>query len=134
MRKWLWILLLVVCPILLIGCATIISGRTQKVSVTTTPSDAVITVNNMVQKSPAIFTLDRTFPAYQVKIEKEGYRTIELTLKRGINGWVFGNIVFGGIIGLVIDICDGSVYKFSPSEIEQSLVPEGKDGVVLKVK
>ena len=134
MRKVFKFLVLLLCPILLLGCATIISGRSQKISVSTTPSEAKVTLNGMEQKSPAIFTLDRTVPSYQVTIEKEGYKTVNVTIRRGINGWIFGNIIFGGIIGVVIDCASGSVYSFSPSEIEQNLIQKGSEGVILKVK
>lgn len=134
MKKAFKIIAILLCPIFLLGCATIVSGRSQKISVNTNPDEATITVNGMAQKSPCSFTLDRTTPSYQVKIEKVGYKTVTLTIKRGINGWIFGNIIFGGIIGIVIDCASGSVYSFSPSEIEQSLIPENSDAVVLKVK
>jgi hypothetical protein len=134
MKKIFKIMTILLCPMLLMSCATIVSGRSQKVSVNTNPDEAIVTVNGMVQKSPCSFTLDRTTPSYQVKIEKVGYKTVTLAIKRGINGWVFGNIIFGGIIGIVIDCASGSVYSFSPSEIEQSLVPENSDAVILKVE
>lgn len=133
MQKLFKVVAVMMCPLLLIGCATIVSGRSQKVAIATTPSEAVITINGMVQKSPCVFTLDRTIPMYQIKIEKEGYKTVEISLRRGVNGWIFGNILFGGLIGIAIDICSGSANKFTPSEIEQNLVPVGGDAIVLKV-
>jgi uncharacterized protein YceK len=129
--KWLKVVAIVLCPILLIGCASIISGRTQKVGVTTIPAEAVVICNGMTQSSPCTLILDRTQPVYQITIKKEGYKTIDVKLERGINGWVFGNIVLGGIIGLVIDVADGSCWQFYPGEISQNL---SKDEVVIKVK
>jgi hypothetical protein len=134
MKTWFKVITILFCPLLLLGCATIVSGRSQKVSVNTNPDEAIITINGMVQKSPCFFILDRTIPSYQVKIEKEGYKTVILTLEKGINGWVFGNIIFGGIIGVVIDCVSGSVNSFNPAEISQNLVPEGKDAIVIKTK
>lgn len=106
------------------SCATIVSGRSQQVSVVTTPTDAIVTVGGMKQMAPASFILDRRMGVYQVMVEKEGYEPVVVTLKKGVNGWVFGNIIFGGIIGLVIDIASGSASKFTPSEVEVNLIKQ----------
>ena len=134
MNKLFKVMAILMCPILLSSCATIISGRTQKFSVNTNPDEAIVTVNGISQNSPCSFILDRTTPSYQVKIVKKGYKPVIISIKRGINGWVFGNILLGGIIGLVVDVVSGSVYQFYPSELEQSLIPDGTDGVIIKVE
>ena len=104
------------------SCATIVSGRNQSLPVISYPSGATITLGNMKQTSPATFVLDRRQEVYLVKIEKDGYEPVEVTLKKGMNGWVWGNLVFGGIIGLIIDISTGSASKFVPDEVEVNLV------------
>ena len=124
-----------------INCATIVSGRSQNIPIISNPSGAIVTVGAQRQESPATFILDRRQEVYLVKIEKEGYEPVEVTLKKGINGWVFGNILFGGIIGLIIDISTGSASKFTPNEVEVNLIKkqlslqrmEGKDVLVVKL-
>ena len=112
-----------VCLVItLSGCATIVSGRNQDLPVYSTPSGAIATVGSMKQATPATFTLDRRRGDYVVKVEMDGYESIEVKLKKGVNGWVFGNIVFGGIIGLVIDISTGSASKFTPDEVDVNLI------------
>lgn len=107
-----------------VSCASIVSGRSQQIPVVTNPSGAIVTVGTMTQTSPATFLLDRRQGVYVVKVEKEGYQPIEVVLRKGVNGWVFGNIVFGGLIGLVIDIASGSASKFTPDEVEVNLVQQ----------
>ena len=120
------------------SCATIISGRNQSLPIVSTPSGAIVTIGSQKQPTPATFILDRRMETYVVKIEKEGYEPIEITLKKGVNGWVWGNLLFGligGFIGLVIDMSNGSASKFTPNEIEVNLAKkqiglnnlEGKD-------
>jgi len=121
MKKCIKVLAALLCPILLIGCATIVSGRTQRVSVSTFPSDAKVIVNGAEQQSPCVIMLDRAFPSYQIIIQKEGYKTYTYNLTRGINGWLFGNILLGGIIGVVIDCATSSAYAFSPDNITINL-------------
>lgn len=132
-KNWLLILAILICPILA-SCATIMSTTSQKLPVITTPSKAKVTCNGIEQLSPCTLILDRTVPSYQITIEKEGYKPVTYNLKRGINGWVFGNLLFGGIVGIVIDVADGAVYKFNPSEIDSKLVPKGMDALAIEVK
>ena len=134
MKKLLRVIAIMLCPILLTSCATIISGKTQSLPVSTNPTGAKVTVNGVKQLSPCILVLDRNIPAYTIVIEKEGYATHTFQLKRGVNGWVFGNIIVGGIIGIVIDAATGSMYQFYPGSIDHSLVPEGETVIELKVE
>ena len=141
LRKSLYALTAVCFTIFSISCATIISGRSQELPVTSNPSEAIVTIGSMKQVSPATFILDRRQGVYVVKVQKEGYETVEVTLKKGVNGWVFGNLIFGGIIGLVIDISSGSASKFTPTEVDVNLInkqvgynnTKGKDILFVKL-
>ena len=107
------------------GCATIVSGRSQKIMVATDPSDANVTINNNTQKSPATFNLNKSPGSYTIKIAKEGFKTEEVDLKSSLGGWIFCNAFFGliGIIGIVTDLGSGSAYRFSPNKINKTLTP-----------
>jgi hypothetical protein len=112
------------CALMSVNCATIVSGRNQTVPVITMPDGATVTVGTDQQKSPATFILDRRQEYYVVKVEKEGFKTVTITLKRGNNGWLWGNVLLGGIIGLVVDFSTGSAYKFTPTDINVQLVQD----------
>ena len=66
--------------------------------------------------SPAVTNLKRKY-TYQVSVASDGYETAELGLRRGTNGWVVGNLLFGGLIGLGIDFGTGAAYKIKPDDI-----------------
>lgn len=134
LKKGLYLGMAICLSVSSISCASIVSGRSQHIPVITNPSGAIITVGTMKQVSPATFILDRRQEVYMVKVEKEGYESVEVTLKKGVNGWVFGNIIFGGIIGLVIDIASGSASKFTPDEVEVNLVTKSLSHKDLKDK
>ena len=38
-----------------------------------------------------------------------------------MSGWVVGNILFGGLIGLAIDAISGGMYKLSPAQVSAQL-------------
>lgn len=109
--------------VILSGCATIVSGRSQNIVVETDPSGANVTIDDHLKVSPATFTLKKT-QLYSVRIEKEGFQSQQLEIKRGMGGWIFGNILFGGLIGVAVDVGTGSMYKLSPGNIHQVLVQD----------
>ena len=93
------------------GCATIVSGSGQSVQIDSTPSNAIVNINNFEQgQTPVRVNLDRAQKVASVEIELPGFEPEKIELKRSVNGWVWGNIVFGGIIGVVIDATTGAMY------------------------
>jgi len=105
------------------GCATIVSGTTQKIAVTSNPSDAIAKADNTTtMKTPALFTLDRRND-HILEISKEGYKTATVLIKRTFNGATAGNILIGGIIGTGIDMASGSANKLVPERVDLVLEP-----------
>ena len=140
-KKFICSALVLAVVIFSIGCATIVSGRMQQLPVISSPSGATVTMGSVRQTTPATFLLDRRMGVYEIFIEKEGYEPVTVVIKKGLNCWVFGNIIFGGIIGLIVDIASGSASAFTPSEVEVNLVKErlgshlnGKDMLFVKLK
>lgn len=54
-----------------------------------------------------------------------GYKTAGVSIRSELSGWYFGNIVFGGLIGmLIVDPATGAMWNLSPDKIEQTLSAE----------
>jgi hypothetical protein len=103
------------------GCASIIHGSTQEISIQSNPSGAVIAVNGVRNaQTPATLSLPRK-SAQALEITLDGYRPFQMQLHRGTSGWVWGNIVFGGLIGLVVDASTGAMYKLTPEQVAAQL-------------
>lgn len=109
------------------GCASIVKGRFQAITVTAYPPAVLVTVDGQQITTPAIVNLDTTKAMYVLKFEKEGYETVELKLERKLSGWLLGNIIFGpvAIIGIMIDFASSSAYKLKPQEVDVVLKAEG---------
>lgn len=103
------------------GCATIVSGTTQEVSFQSNPEDAKVSVGGrVIGKTPV--TLQMKKKAGQPLIfEKEGYKTLTMQLDTRMNGWFWGNILIGGLLGSTTDGVSGAVYEYSPSQYMVSL-------------
>lgn len=103
------------------ACGTIIHGTTQQVGISSNPSNASVTINGQTHgNTPMIIDLKRK-NSHMVKIELDGYHPYETNLIRSTSGWVWGNIVFGGLIGLVVDASSGGMYKLTPEQIDAEL-------------
>jgi hypothetical protein len=51
-----------------------------------------------------------------------GYETKKINVECSINGWYFGNIVFGGLIGfLIVDPVTGAMFKLDHPGIYETL-------------
>jgi predicted small secreted protein len=113
---------LVVCQCFMIaGCATIMSSSDQDVQIKSNPIDAQIRVDGMLMgKTPSLISLERK-RRHELTIEKPGYQTRRITLSKKFNWWFAGNLIIGGLIGMIIDFASGAVFRLSPDEIDAKL-------------
>ena len=124
---------------LISSCGTIIHGSRQDVSISSNPGSALVTINNQeIGKTPVTTSLSRK-DNHTVKIELDGYLPYETKFTRKVDGWIAGNIVFGGLIGLAVDAISGGMYKLTPDQIQAELrnrtvsVKQLKNGVYFAV-
>jgi dipeptide/tripeptide permease len=114
--------------LILVGCTTIMHGTSQDIGISSTPSGALVSIDNKsFGKTPLFAKLSRK-DNHLVKIEMAGYQPFEATITRSVSGWVWGNVLFGGLIGLAVDGISGGLYKLSPEQIVATL---GKEGIGL---
>jgi PEGA domain len=105
----------------LAGCATIIHGTKQEVGISSTPTGAAVMIDNKdVGVTPVIRKLSRK-DNHVVRIQMAGYQPFETTLTHSVSGWVWGNVAFGGLIGLAVDAASGGIYKLTPEQVEGAL-------------
>jgi hypothetical protein len=115
------------------GCATIVAKSSQEITVTSTPPGAAVTVTNRAGavvhsgNTPLTVTLKKGAgyfkpENYTLRFTKDGFEPSELHLKGTVSGWYFGNLVFGGLIGMVaVDPATGAMYKLQPDTVEAAL-------------
>ena len=99
------------------SCATIISGSKQNIKFSSNPSLASVFIDEVeMGKTPFEMKLSRK-REHEIMIKLDGYQTYETTLTKKLNGWFFGNILIGGLVGIIIDPITGAMYNLTPKEI-----------------
>ena len=115
------------------GCATIIHGSRQEMFLTCEPRVASVFVDGQYVGNTPLNTRLSRGKDHQLRIELRGYKPFEATLTRRLDGWIFGNILLGGIIGVAVDAASGSMYRLSPRDIYPELTPApGSDSTANK--
>jgi len=124
--------------ILSIGCASIVSKSDYPVTFRSNPSQADIVITDKKGreiyrgKTPATLTLSASsgfFGAsrFDIKASKDGFNDVSSSVTAGVDGWYFGNLLFGGLLGiLIIDPATGAMYKL-PSDHTLNLVEKDAD-------
>lgn len=99
------------------GCATIINGSTQQVSVSSDPPGAqVMADGNPIGVTPLVIDLQRK-SNHIVTVSMDGYHTEQVSVVKVMSGAVAGNILAGGFIGWGIDAASGAQYKLKPDTV-----------------
>jgi hypothetical protein len=62
-------------------------------------------------------------------IDAPGYQATQVPIRSTINPWILGNVVIGGIPGLVVDNATGAAWRPNQTDIHRELTPlEGPPG------
>tara|TARA_Y100001934_G_C12228433_1_gene714157 strand:+ start:470 stop:964 length:495 start_codon:yes stop_codon:yes gene_type:complete len=114
-----------------IGCASITRGSKDTLVINSDPSGANVSLSTgLTGKTPCSFQVSRK-GGFVVKIEKEGYETIEVQVRGQISGGgaagMAGNVLLGGIIGAGVDAATGATKDLKPNPIDVKLVPIKQD-------
>ena len=115
------------------GCATIVARSSQEITITSVPEGAAVKINNKggaavhsgstpmtvtLKKGRGYFKAER----YTIHLAKDGYQVRDIVVQGEVNGWYFGNVLFGGLIGLLaVDPATGAMYTLKPKEVTTTL-------------
>jgi hypothetical protein len=103
------------------GCASIVNGQNQSVSVETrTPAGPVSGAQCKLSNnkgtwfltSPGSATVNRSYENLAVRCEKESLEPGLASVQSSTKPMAFGNILFGGIIGAGVDMSTGAAYDY----------------------
>lgn len=125
--------LLAATSLILTSCASIFGKTDYPVTLTSNPSGSKVTITDEEGKkffegvTPTQATLKSGKSyfnklEYAIDFEKDGYDKKTINVAGELNPWYFGNIVFGGLIGMIIvDPLTGSMFKIKQEVIDAQL-------------
>ena len=105
----------------MVGCASIVNGQNQSVSVETrTETGPIAGANCKLSNNkgtwfvttPGSTIVQRSYEDLSVRCEKESNEPGMASVKSSTKAMAFGNILFGGIIGAGVDISTGAAYDY----------------------
>ena len=119
------ILLLIIAPILTFtGCATLFSGSTDEVHLSSEPSGAKVFINGHERGTTPITLALRKNKDYNIEFVKEGYRKKTWYLSHSIGaGWIILDVLLG-LVGIIVDAATGNWYGLDEDSYRAILEPE----------
>jgi PEGA domain len=116
--------LLVLFLLLLNACASMIHGSTEVVTISSTPPEALLYVNNTKTGTPAVVWLTRA-SVHTLVISEPGYDDESFMVTPTLSKWVFGNFLLlppiGTLIGMFVDFSSGAAWELQPDDIHVNL-------------
>jgi len=118
MKQIVTVILILLLTVSFIGCATIIDGRYQVVTINSNVEGATVSLGaHVIGVTPFVGSLHRSENARRLTISKEGYytQTIVLTVRPNpLIYWNFFNLI---LPGMIVDNQSGAGSEYSPSVI-----------------
>ena len=105
--------------VMLSGCAAIFKGTSEEVNFYSKPSGAEVYVNGQYRGTTPILNLKlKSDKNYFIEIKKDGFVTHTTTINSELSiGYLVLDVLFTGLIGIVIDASTGAWYTFDENDI-----------------
>jgi len=106
---------------LLSGCASIVDGTNQSLSVKTVSSAGDVSgaqcqlmnsKGSWFVTTPGSVTVHRAYGALKLSCKKDGYQPAVQTAQSTTKSMAFGNALFGGVVGVGVDMSTGAAYDY----------------------
>lgn len=105
------------------GCATIISGSNQTLTVNSDVPGAQVLLNGIpLGVTPLIVSIKRGQEGV-LSVQAPGFQPFQAPVTKKINGIFFVNILSGGLFGSSTDYSTGAMYAYEPDTYYVTLAP-----------
>ena len=99
------------------GCASIVKGSSETIAIRTVPTaGAVCTLSNPRGKwrvtTPGRVKVKRSSDDMEVTCKALGYADASGSISSDFQMWTLGNLLIGGLVGLVVDWSTGAVNDY----------------------
>jgi hypothetical protein len=111
------------------GCATLTKGTSQTVTINTDPHGAMCTLSRdgkpiaVINPTPGSMPVEKSSGTISILCKRLGYLDSAGAMASEFQSMTFGNILFGGLIGLAVDAASGALNQY-PDMVTITLIPE----------
>ncbi len=131
-KKFFYLLIAAVFVFSSSGCASIVGKDAFPLAINSNPDGANILIKDEKGKKMFLGTTPTTVTltagesyfhakSYNITFSKPGYAEQFVEVKATLSGWYWGNILFGGLIGLlIVDPITGKMWKL-PTDVSANL-------------
>lgn len=134
------LLIAVAAGLLLGSCASVTRGTTDQVQIHSNPPEAQArTSMGHVCITPCTLQFGRK-DEFTVLFSKPGFHSVEIPVKAQLAGsgaaGFAGNVILGGVVGMVVDASTGATLEHVPNPVSATLIPlkKGETTRVIKVE
>ena len=119
------------------ACATVVGGTTQEVFVETDPPAAACKLDQqganvgVVNPTPGRLKVARSKEIMVVSCPREGYEQSNEVLASSFTGATIGNIILGGVVGIIVDAASGANNKY-PDKVIVVMTPSSFPNVAAR--
>lgn len=117
-----FIVLITVSSLFLSGCATILTGTTERIKFTSEPDATHVDADGQSCATPCSLNLKKG-ESHMAKFKHAGYETQTVALEKKFNPVSLLNLL--GMIGWIVDVATGAMWSVSPDAINANLVKSG---------
>jgi hypothetical protein len=128
-RPNLQIVVLSLCALWISGCATVVKGTDESVTLLTEPAGAVCDLERegetigAINPTPGTIEVDRDKDDILITCRLEDYEETSNVLSSEFTGYTFGNILLGGVIGVGVDAASGANNDY-PDNVTIIMIPK----------
>ena len=102
------------------GCASIVKGKNQTITVTSNVDGAEVLLDGQ-RLGTTPFTGLAPKNKQMLVVQKAGYQTANVSLSKTLEPIFWGNIIIGGTLGSITDFATGAAYQYAPATYQVEL-------------
>lgn len=110
----------------LAGCATILGGKTQILTVNANVEGAEVFLNDRLLGTTPLSVSIKRGQVGVLRVTADGYQPYQIAMNKKISTLFWVNILSGGSFGSTTDYATGAMYEYEPSTYMVSLQQSGQ--------
>jgi len=124
MRRALLIALAIPMVGLILGCATVVNGTSQRILIASSPRGAAVIVDDsLVGLTPVTVAMSHSRD-HIVRMQLDGYQPAQRSIRRRTSGWFWVNLLWLDLPGIAVDAVSGGRYTFDSAQVRMRLTKQ----------